>query len=128
MHVLEQIIIIITNLFLYSKVWYERGSQSKNWVWLIIKQKAYFVVSIFITCIFKYIWYFFIKYVSLSTAFLAHLAKDNVSFCHHLAFVVRRLLTFHILIFSSETLQPNELKLDRKRRSSIKFANFVPIH
>ena len=35
--------------------------------------------------------------------FLAHLAKGNVSFCHHLASVVRRLLTFHILIFSSET-------------------------
>ena len=35
--------------------------------------------------------------------FLAHLAKDNVSFCHHLASVVRCLLTFHILIFSSET-------------------------
>ena len=47
-------------------------------------------------------------------AFLAHLAKGNVSFCHHLASVVRRLLTFHILIFSSETPQPNELKLGRK--------------
>jgi hypothetical protein len=31
--------------------------------------------------------------------FLAHLAKDNVSFCHHLASVVCRPLTFHILIF-----------------------------
>jgi hypothetical protein len=46
--------------------------------------------------------------------FLAHLAKGNVSFCHHLASVVSRPLTFHILIFSSETLQPNEVKLDRK--------------
>ena len=45
---------------------------------------------------------------------LAHLAKGNVSFCHHLASVVRRPLTFHILIFSSETPQPNELKLGRK--------------
>jgi hypothetical protein len=47
--------------------------------------------------------------------FIAHLAKGkgNVSFCHHLASVVRRPLTFHILIFS-ETPQPNELKLDRK--------------
>jgi hypothetical protein len=27
---------------------------------------------------------------------------------------VRRPLTFHILIFSSETPQPNEVKLDRK--------------
>jgi hypothetical protein len=47
-------------------------------------------------------------------SFLAHLAKGNVSFCHHLASVVRRPLIFHILIFSSETPQPNELKLGRK--------------
>ena len=51
---------------------------------------------------------------------LAHLAKGNVSFCHHLASfrlssVVRRPLTFHILIFSSVTPQPNEVKLGRKR-------------
>jgi hypothetical protein len=46
--------------------------------------------------------------------FLAHLAKGNVSFCHHLAYVVCRPLTFHILIFSSETPQPNEMKLGRK--------------
>jgi hypothetical protein len=51
-------------------------------------------------------WYFF--------GFLAHLAKGNVSFCHHLASVIRRLLTFHILIFSSETPQLNELNLGRK--------------
>jgi hypothetical protein len=40
-------------------------------------------------------------------AFLAHLAKGNMSFC-------RRPLTFHILIFSSETPQPDEVKLGRK--------------
>jgi hypothetical protein len=45
---------------------------------------------------------------------LAHLAKGNVSFCHHLASVVCCPLTFHILIFSSETPQPNEVKLGRK--------------
>jgi hypothetical protein len=33
--------------------------------------------------------------------------------CHHLASVVCHPLTFHILIFSSETSQPNELKLGR---------------
>jgi hypothetical protein len=43
--------------------------------------------------------------------FLAHLAKGNVSFCHHLVSVVCRPLTFHILIFSSETPQPNEVKI-----------------
>ena len=48
------------------------------------------------------------------TYLLAHLAKGNVSFCHHLASVVCRPLTFHIWIFSSETPQPNELKLGRK--------------
>ena len=48
------------------------------------------------------------------TCFLAHLAKGNVSFCHHLASVIRRQLTFLFLIFSSETSRPNELKLGRK--------------
>ena len=52
--------------------------------------------------------------IGFETSFLAHLAKGNVSFCHHLASVVRRSLTFHILIFSSETPQPNELILGRK--------------
>jgi hypothetical protein len=46
--------------------------------------------------------------------FLAHLAKGNVSFCHHLASVVFCQLTFCILIFSSETPPPNELKLGSK--------------
>ena len=47
--------------------------------------------------------------------------QGNVSFYHHLTPVVRRLsfvvcrpLTIHILIFSSETPQPNEVKLSRK--------------
>jgi hypothetical protein len=46
-----------------------------------------------------------IQLVKKDFMFLAHLAKGNLSFCHHLAFVVRRLypFTFHILIFSSET-------------------------
>ena len=50
-----------------------------------------------------------------SDPFLAHIAKGNVSFCYHLVSVVCRPLTFHILIFSSETHQPNELKLGRKQ-------------
>ena len=50
----------------------------------------------------------------VNLVFLAHLAKGNVSFCHHLASGVCRPLTFHILIFSSETPQPNAVKLGRK--------------
>ena len=55
-------------------------------------------------------------YLWNTCSFLAHLAKGNVSFCHHLAYVVRRCrpLTFHILILSSETSQPYQLKLGRK--------------
>ena len=55
-------------------------------------------------------------HVLLSTLILllVHLAKGNVSFCHHLASVVCCPITFHILFFSSETPQPNELKLGRK--------------
>jgi hypothetical protein len=59
--------------------------------------------------------------ISTQWLLLAHLAKGNVSFCHHLARVVRRLsfvvchpLTIHSLFFSSETPQPNEVKLSRK--------------
>jgi hypothetical protein len=56
-----------------------------------------------------------------------------VSFCHHLASVVCRPLTFHILIFSSET--PLKLLGQMNRnlvgsiygRSSIKIAHFVSI-
>jgi hypothetical protein len=49
--------------------------------------------------------------------FLANLAKGNMSFCHHLVYVVCHLFTFHILIFS-ENPQPNELKLGRKEQFS----------
>jgi hypothetical protein len=37
-----------------------------------------------------------------------------MSFCHHLMSVVSHPFTFHILIFSSENPQPNELKLGWK--------------
>jgi hypothetical protein len=46
--------------------------------------------------------------------FLANLTKGNMSFCHHLVSVVCHPFTLHILIFSSENPQPNELKLGRK--------------
>ena len=77
------------------------------------------VKALFLDCIFFCLWFFFCWF------FLSHLAKENVSFCHHLSSVVCpssvvcRMLTFHILIFSSETPQPNELKL---------IAHFVPTH
>ena len=61
-------------------------------------------------------WFSFKMFVSY---LLAHLAKGHVSFCHHLASVVRPSVvrrpsvpsTFHILIFSSETTGPNGTKL-----------------
>jgi hypothetical protein len=52
-----------------------------------------------------------LPFCRVATIVLAHLAKGNVSFCHHLASVVCRPLAFHILIFSSETSQPYEVKL-----------------
>ena len=63
-----------------------------------------------------WLWAYMVKAWGLNwiCTFLAHFAKGNVSFCHRLASVVCRPLTFHILIFSSETPQPNELKLGRK--------------
>jgi hypothetical protein len=61
-----------------------------------------------------YVKVFIYQFSLFLVSFLARLAKGNVSFCHHLASVVYRPLTFHILIFSSETPQPNEVKLGRK--------------
>jgi hypothetical protein len=47
----------------------------------------------------------------------------QVSFMNNfLAHLVRRPLTFHILIFSSETPQPNELKLGRELQVSVHMA------
>ena len=79
-----------------------------------IQQKCYYKVRG--GCLFCWYWWptlFKLSFRTCLSFFLAHLAKDNVSFCHHLASVVCRPLTFHILIFS-ETHQPNELKLGRK--------------
>jgi hypothetical protein len=58
--------------------------------------------------------FFYFAVMPKKCMFLFHLAKGNVSFYHHLASVVCRPLTFHILIFASETPQPYELKLGMK--------------
>ena len=54
-------------------------------------------------------------YIILEYLFSSPDPKGHVRYCHHLASVVRRpSLTFHILIYSSETTGPNGTKLDRK--------------
>jgi hypothetical protein len=58
------------------------------------------------------------------SVFLAHLAKGKVSFCHHLASVICRPLTFHMFDFSSETPHQVSVHLVKRfqRRLSLKIA------
>jgi hypothetical protein len=50
----------------------------------------------------------------LKILFISSPCQRQCELFHHLASVVCRSLTFHIVIFSSETPYPNELKLGRK--------------
>jgi hypothetical protein len=52
-------------------------------------------------------------FFSLKSFFSSPDPKGHVRYCHHLASVVRP-LSFHILIYSSETTGPNGTKLGRK--------------
>ena len=61
-----------------------------------------------------------------SVLFLAHLAKSNASFCHHLASVFVRCCpgTFHILIFFSRTTGQIWTKLGRDGSWVVPFQNY----
>ena len=79
-----------------------------------LRSPAKMATTVQLRCYWKQLWSRWAITGSWEPLVLAHLAKGNVSSCHHLASVVCRLLTFHILIFSSETPQPNALKFSRK--------------
>jgi hypothetical protein len=82
--------------------------KKKNQFWQLVCQwtktrfQELFVILIHLFVLKQIDTRFFLNWTNFNL-FLAHLAKGNVNFCHHLASVVCRPLTFHILIFSSET-------------------------
>jgi hypothetical protein len=83
-------------------------------VYLVIELVYLVIVLVFLVIVLVYLVIELI-YMVIELVFSSPcLWLGKVSFCHHLASVIRRPLTFCILIFSSETSQPNELKLDRK--------------
>ena len=77
-------------------------------------------------------WLSWIHYLLIFFIFLAHLAKGNVSFCHHLASVVCRPSSvnfshFNLLLWNLSQMNWNLIG-NIYGRSSIKIAHFVPIH
>jgi hypothetical protein len=64
----------------------------------------------FITC--TYVFVFVLTIRNWENGLIYYWDEVNITFLPSLG--IRRVLTFHILIFSSETAQPNELKLCRK--------------
>ena len=81
------------------------------WILELFRQWYFFVFLDFGTVL--TVWYFFV-FLNFGTVPTVWYFLLTVSFCHYLASVVCHLLTFHISIFSSETPQPNEVKLGRK--------------
>ena len=63
---------------------------------------------------------------SLETPFLAHLAKGNVSFCHHLSSV--NFSHFNLFLWNPLSQMNWNLVRSIYGRSFIKIAHFVPIH
>jgi hypothetical protein len=63
---------------------------------------------------------FQISFLKLLVRIFDRAEKGNMSFCHHLVSVVSHPFTFHILIFSSENPQPNELKPKQFQRRRFK--------
>jgi len=92
-----QIVVMPSRSFLVN---YNRVCNKNNTTGAIIEQKLLTlpnhlrsppVLSAWCLCICCSIYVVFWRSLFVLLSFLAHLAKGNVSFCHHLASVVRRL-------------------------------------